>query len=117
MEGSLTLITFENPEGIKNELEQGGPAYSIRVSTELGKYEVGKHFRTAWNKTVVVTRVQKFNNIADWEYAYKLPPDVIKKLSNHNQIEVIELTYTSGDNSPVVDRSLARNQRYDALIV
>ena len=91
-------ITFPKSEhdGIMSRLAEGKPVYTVRVSSECGKYAERDVLRTEWSSLVRVVSVKKITGgirALEEEYIHfpELAQDMLSELTAHEDMEIILL--------------------------
>ena len=76
---------------LNNRLDQDLYIYTIRVSSQYGKYKVNHSYKTNLKYSVTVINDQKLDNIEDYQFYDELTLDQLKQLEKYNTFHVLTL--------------------------
>ncbi|MFC1638711.1 hypothetical protein ACFL26_00385 [Patescibacteria group bacterium] len=82
----------EEHEPLQQQFDHFSFAYTTRVSSEVGKYEVGNVLMTPWGRRVRVSEVREFSGVDNHPYLNELTEAQRALVGKHDKrYEVIKL--------------------------
>ena len=89
-------ITFppDEHDAVRGRFGKGLKVYTLRVSTELGRYSKGDLLQTEWGDAIRVTSVKRLRSVDEYPYSKELPKETLKFLKEYTRIDWITLEPT-----------------------